>query len=56
MGTGGGVEPSNLISAGVLVPADRYDEALAILDTIARPVADQDIDDEEELDDEEGED
>jgi hypothetical protein len=47
LGTGGGAGPSNLISAGVLVPADRYDEALAILDTMARPVADQGMSEEE---------
>jgi hypothetical protein len=38
LGTGGGSVASNLISAGVLVPADRYEEALAILGTVARPV------------------
>jgi hypothetical protein len=38
LGTGGGSVASNLISAGVLVPADRYEEALAILETVARPM------------------
>ena len=35
LGAGGGSVPSNLISAGILVPADRYEEALALLGTTA---------------------
>ena len=38
LGSGGGSVPSNLISAGILVPADRYEEALAILGTTAEVV------------------
>lgn len=42
MGTGGGTVASNLISAGVMVPADRYQEALAILETVAQPFTGED--------------
>jgi hypothetical protein len=38
LGSGGGQGPSNAISAGILVPADRYEEARAILDTSAEIV------------------
>jgi hypothetical protein len=38
MGTGGGPVADNLISTGILVPADRYEEAKAILDTRAEVV------------------
>lgn len=38
LGSGGGSLPSNLISAGILVPADRYEEARAILETRAEIV------------------
>jgi hypothetical protein len=38
LGSGGGALPSNLISAGILVPADRYEEAVAILQTRAEVV------------------
>jgi Putative prokaryotic signal transducing protein len=45
LGSGGGALPSNLISTGVLVPADRYEEAAALLDTraeIVEPSPEQD--------------
>ena len=38
MGESGGSVPSNLISAGIVVPADRYEEARAILETTAEVV------------------
>jgi hypothetical protein len=38
MGQAGGRVPSNLISAGILVPADRYEEARALLETAAEIV------------------
>jgi hypothetical protein len=38
LGTGAGSGPSNLISTGILVPADRYEEARAILETRAEVV------------------
>jgi len=55
LGSGGGMMRSNLISAAVLVAADRYEEALAILETVARPVTEQDAEGDAELGDPEDE-
>jgi hypothetical protein len=47
MGQAGGAVPSNLISAGILVPADRYEEARALLETTAEvvePPIEEDLD------------
>jgi hypothetical protein len=38
LGSGGGQLASNLVSAGVFVPAEHYEEALAVLETVARPI------------------
>ena len=38
LGSGAGSVPSDLLAAGILVPADRYEEARALLDTRAEIV------------------
>jgi hypothetical protein len=41
LGSGGGQIPSNLVTAGVFVPAEHYEEALAVLETVALPLEDR---------------